>query len=49
MEQHNYVDSNGKDQTLGETKSKHPVQMNRQNKIRSLLTSDAWQELEMVA
>ena len=45
----NYVDSNGKDQTLGETKSKHTVQMNRQNKIRSLLTSDAWQELEMVA
>ncbi len=44
-----YTDINGKDQTLGETKSKHTVQLNRQNKIRNLLTSDAWQELEMVA
>jgi hypothetical protein len=44
-----YTDVNGKDQTLGETKSKHTVQLHRQNKIRNLLTSPHWQELEQVA
>jgi len=44
-----YTDINGKDQTLGETKSKHTVQLNRQNKVRNLLNSEHWQELEQVA
>tara|TARA_R110002020_G_scaffold94829_4_gene227847 strand:+ start:1689 stop:2807 length:1119 start_codon:yes stop_codon:yes gene_type:complete len=44
-----YVDVNGKDQTLGETKSKHTVQLQRQDKVRKLLSSDSWNELELVA
>ena len=44
-----YVDVNGKDQTLGETKSKHTVQVQRQDKIRKLLSSDAWNDLRLVA
>ena len=44
-----YTDINGKDQTLGETKSKHTVQLHRQNKVRNLLNSEHWQELERVA
>ena len=44
-----YTDINGKDQTLGETKSKHTVQLHRQNKVRNLLNSEHWQELEQVA
>ena len=44
-----YVDVNGKDQTLGETKSKHTVQVQRQDKIRKLLSTDAWNDLRLVA
>ena len=44
-----YIDKNGKDQTLGETKSKHTVQLHRQSKIRQLLDTSDWQELAMVA
>jgi hypothetical protein len=44
-----YIDRNGKDQTLGETKSKHTVQLQRQSKIRQLLDTKDWQELAMVA
>ena len=44
-----YVDVNGKDQTLGETKSKHTVQLHRQNKVRQLLSTDNWNNLALVA
>ena len=44
-----YIDRNGKDQTLGETKSKHTVQLQRQSKIRQLLDTDEWQEMALVA
>ena len=44
-----YTDIDGKDQTLGETKSKHTVQLHRQNKVRNLLNSEHWQEMERVA
>ena len=44
-----YTDRFGKDQTLGETKSKHTVQLHRQSKIRQLLDTKDWQELAMVA
>ena len=45
-----YTDVNGKDQTMGETKSRHTVSVLRQQKVRDLLSSDAWvNELENVA
>jgi len=44
-----YVDVDGKSQRLGETKAKHTVQLQRQNKVRSLLSSDDWNELRLVA
>ena len=44
-----YVDVYGKDQTLGETKSKHTVQVQRQDKVRKLLSSDSWNDLRLVA
>ena len=45
-----YTDVNGKDQTMGETKSKHTVSVLRQQKVRDLLSSDVWvNELENVA
>ena len=36
-------------QAYGETKSKHTVQVQRQDKVRKLLSSDAWNELSLVA
>jgi len=45
-----YTDVNGKEQTMGETKSRHTVSVLRQQKVRDLLSSDAWvNELENVA
>ena len=44
-----YTDINGKDQTMGETKSRHTVSVLRQQKVRDLLTSENWQEMELVA
>ena len=45
-----YTDVNGKDQTMGETKSRHTVSVLRQQKVRDLLSSDVWvNELENVA
>ena len=45
-----YTDVNGKDQTMGESKSRHTVSVLRQQKVRDLLSSDAWvNELENVA
>ena len=45
-----YTDVNGKDQIMGETKSRHTVSVLRQQKVRDLLSSDAWvNELENVA
>jgi hypothetical protein len=44
-----YVDVDGKSQRIGETKSKHTVQVQRQEKVRKLLSSDEWNELSLVA
>ena len=44
-----YTDVNGKDQTMGETKSRHTVSVLRQQKVRDLLTSENWQDMELVA
>ena len=44
-----YTDINGKEQTMGETKSRHTVSVLRQQKVRDLLTSQNWQEMELVA
>ena len=44
-----YTDVNGKDQTMGETKSRHTVSVLRQQKVRDLLTSQNWQDMELVA
>ena len=44
-----YTDINGKDQTMGETKSRHTVSVLRQQKVRDLLTSENWQDMELVA
>ena len=44
-----YTDINGKEQTMGETKSRHTVSVLRQQKVRDLLTSQNWQDMELVA
>ena len=44
-----YTDINGKEQTMGETKSRHTVSVLRQQKVRDLLTSENWQDMELVA
>ena len=44
-----YTDVNGKDQTMGETKSRHTVSVLRQQKVRELLTSENWLDMELVA
>ena len=44
-----YVDVDGKSQRIGETNAKHTVQVQRQDKVRKLLSSDAWNELSLVA
>ena len=44
-----YTDIDGKDRTMGETKSKHTVRLIRQQKIRDLLSHDTWNNMEMVA